>query len=530
MRAFLNTLKFDVVQKCNNKIYFFRQIPIIGKKIPYSLYSKSTAKDIITVFSILLNILFEFIKKSAYVFIMAIVPVIFINEKIYKTTYCKSQSLLIFFSLTFIMGSAVRSKIMNTDNNGFNMITLMRMNPREYYTSQILYRVMSEFVFFQIIMHVLTGSILKSSIILLELAAFRLIFEAVYLLIYDKLSVFIHENNVYLAVIIIGCLAVYAAPFFNIVISPDKYILNPVFFVISIIMGIISFMYIFKYKKYRSIAKYYLNFGKLMEVEKELENVNVSQEIDSIKMDEKTVESSAVKNKTGYDYLNNIFFLRHKKIMKDAVKIRTIIVLVIGVILSLICFFINDAKKDLPDWIMKSMPYFVFIMYAISVTERVCRAMFFNCDRSLLKYGYYKQPGAILLNFKIRLKKIISLNLIPALALCLVIITTFLICRGSISLRILPICVGIIFLSVFFSVHYLFMYYVLQPYTEKMKVKSPTFTAVNTLMYFLCYMCINIKISSVYFTLAIIAGTFIYIVVALILTYKLAPKTFELRK
>ena len=40
--------------------------------------------------------------------------------------------------------------------------------------------------------------------------------------------------------------------------------------------------------------------------------------------------------------------------------------------------------------------------------EEFCKAMFFNCDISLLKYGYYREADAILKNFKIRLRKIID--------------------------------------------------------------------------------------------------------------------------
>ena len=158
--------------------------------------------------------------------------------------------------------------------------------------------------------------------------------------------------------------------------------------------------------------------------------------------------------------------------------------------------------------------------------------MFFNCDKSLLKYGYYKQPGVILSNFSVRLKKILTLNLIPGAVICILLMIIYMICKGAIYAvnAILPNCLGIMFLSVFFSIHHLFMYYVLQPYTEKMDVKSPTFSVVNTVMYFFCYGCMQIKTSSIYFTFGVIVVTFIYVIAALAGVYKFAPKTFKLRK
>ncbi len=46
----------------------------------------------------------------------------------------------------------------------------------------------------------------------------------------------------------------------------------------------------------------------------------------------------------------------------------------------------------------------VFIMYCITSGRNITKALFYNCDYSLLKYGYYRKPEAILKNFRIRLR------------------------------------------------------------------------------------------------------------------------------
>ena len=73
-----------------------------------------------------------------------------------------------------------------------------------------------------------------------------------------------------------------------------------------------------------------------------------------------------------------------------------------------------DLKEKINELIMTYLPYFVFIMYAINRGTGFTRALFVNCDHSLLTYSFYKQPGAILRLFQIRLREIIKINLLPA--------------------------------------------------------------------------------------------------------------------
>ena len=527
---FLNTLKYKYAEGANIAIYFLKRIPVIGKKIPDSLYSHSGAKQVIGIIAFILGILYDFVKKSAYVGLLCIIPCMFMVKKVGVHVNNADIQIFIFFMLTFIIGSFSRAITMQSDKDAFNMIILLRINPQKYYLSQIIYRAVSQVVFFLPVMTIVTGSIVKALLMLIELGAFRFIFEAFFLFVFDKRSILLSENESLIAgVWILGIAVAYGLPFLNINLNSNLYVFNPVFAVISIVFGLISLVYLFRYKKYKIVAKKHLTVQKVMEIETLREEAK-SAEVANIKLED--MDSSRFKNKTGYDYLNSIFFARHKRIMKDAIKWRALIILAVGIVGIVAVILFPNMKKNIADTIIKSMPYFVFIMYVISVTERICKAMFFNCDKSLLKYGYYKQPGVILSNFSVRLKKILTLNLIPGAVISILLMIIYMICKGDIYAvkAILPNCLGIMFLSVFFSIHHLFMYYVLQPYTEKMDVKSPTFSVVNTVMYFFCYGCMQIKTSSIYFTFGVIVVTFIYVIAALAGVYKFAPKTFKLRK
>ena len=84
-------------------------------------------------------------------------------------------------------------------------------------------------------------------------------------------------------------------------------------------------------------------------------------------------------------------------------------------------------------------------------------------------------------------------------------------------------------MSVFFSIHYLIVYYLLQPYTAGTEMKSGTYRIVMALTYVGCYALMNLRLPILVFGVACIAFCVLYSVVASVLIYKYAPRTFRLR-
>ena len=89
--------------------------------------------------------------------------------------------------------------------------------------------------------------------------------------------------------------------------------------------------------------------------------------------------------------------------------------------------------------------------------------------------------------------------------------------------------VSVVALSIFFSVHYLTLYYLLQPYNSGTEIKSGTYQFMTGATYFVCYMTMQVKMSTVIFGIMTIVFCVIYCIAASILVYKLAPKTFRIR-
>ena len=84
-------------------------------------------------------------------------------------------------------------------------------------------------------------------------------------------------------------------------------------------------------------------------------------------------------------------------------------------------------------------------------------------------------------------------------------------------------------MSVFFSVHNLTIYYLLQPYNKSTEIKSGTYTVIMTLTYVVCYGFMNIELPTLYFGLGVVGFSIVYCLVACLLVYKKAPDTFRIR-
>lgn len=166
----------------------------------------------------------------------------------------------------------------------------------------------------------------------------------------------------------------------------------------------------------------------------------------------------------------------------------------------------------------------------MTVADKASRAMFFNCDKDMLHYAYYRNPNMILQNFKARLFRVSLYDLAIAAVVCLAAIGFCLICGTNIfTVDMLLFCLSILLLSILFTTHHLCLYYIFQPYSESLQIKNPFFTVINTAIYMLCFLCLQINVGGFAFTMTVLGFTVVYIAAALILVYRRAPRSFRVK-
>ena len=96
-------------------------------------------------------------------------------------------------------------------------------------------------------------------------------------------------------------------------------------------------------------------------------------------------------------------------------------------------------------------------------------------------------------------------------------------------LNYVVLIVSILCMSLFFSIHYLTIYYLLQPYNAGTELKSGTYRIVLTVTYIICFALMQLRMPIMIFGIMTIVFCVLYSIVASILVYRLAPKTFRLR-
>lgn len=524
---FTKVYQISFAQNINMWIYYIKKLPLLGKHIPETLYKSTNAKTILANIIRVLIFIFGFIKKYLYMFLMVVLPAFCIS----KVTDINISDIKfhIFFFLSFIMGPFMNNKFTSDITKDFYMINLMRINAKKYYLSKMIFSYIEYFIYFVFPMMLLGCTFLQALVITLEFVAFRIIVQGFLLLVSSTKKKPIFTNGLYsILLILIPSIMAYGFHFFGITFKIKELLLYIPSIIVILVLAISSLYYLFKSNKYYLLSKIIIS-------REDTNNINMltsEATFNDVKLDEKKINSKNLKkdkykDKIGMEYLNLKFLERHKKVLINPVKLRVYIIAILSLLAIIVTIFFSEFNNKISEFILSSSGILVFVLYCISIGEKTTRAFFFNCDNSLLRYKFYKEPKVILSNFKSRLKITLMLNSIPAVTLAIGMLLTLIFSRGDI-IRFIPIFISIITLAGFFSIHYLFLYYIIQPYTSQLTIKSPVYKIASFIVYIVSYQCLQVRTKSILFTISIIIITIAYILIAITAIYKYAPKRFKL--
>ncbi len=531
LRALLLPIQVSFALSCNHFIYQLQHLPWVGKKIPNRAYRLSTLKMILSIAAELAVALFGFLGALLTLAVLIIGPMYAMNRNLADTDLFYHFYFFVFF-LAVPLGTNI---IFQTrDMTAYTMVNILNIDQRDFLVSRIIYTLglkTARYMLLLMLGTLLIGISLLESLMLSGYILFAaLIWEAVSLAIFKKFKHNLYDRPGYVILSLILLLAIcYLLRYQGITLKLRLFLNSGYLFSLLLILAAFSLSWLYNFKSYSAVTKNTIRREKLLEMEGLLKNAAFA--------DVNLAEKKLVREKvTGTDHLqgyalfNHLFFARHRRIITKPVRIKVAVVAVLALLTWIFLLLKPEYSGAAREIILAGSPYLLFIMYLLSAGEKFSRALFFNCDRYMLKERYYKDKRAILSNFTLRLKKATSLNLLPAAAVAIFLLGTGTAAGMGIAVVcLLPMIVTVFSLSLFFSTHYLFIYYMLQPYTADLTQKSLLYSAINWLIYLICYGCIHIKTTSLIFTLGVISFTLLYTAAAIILTYKLAPKTFKLR-
>ena len=522
LKAFIASFRLRNTYKTNGIIYSLKSIPLVNKLLPNSLYASHVLKGFANIISIIFELFSIFLGKAIY---MLFIYLAAINMK--ATPMDSFVHILTFFT---IIGGLINNHIFNPTKDKYYAMFIMRMNPKKFTLANYTYFLLKMYIgllIFSLIFGLLSGLDLITCIVIpLFVVIIKICITALSLYIKIKINKIENENkfNVFSWIAVIFLLgATFLPPIFGFAVSESLLVILTVLFIIPTIFAL-RYLYCFKY--YKKIYKYLFNPKKFIIITKE--NINQMQHLAMKK--KITGDYTSTSSKDGYKYFNELFMKRHAKLLTKSAKLITFIIIILFIAAVILLQIFKEANAKANETILTFLPYFLFVMYMINRGKVITQAMFMNCDYSMLNYRFYRQPKSILMLFIERLKYIIIINLFPAMVIAISLPILLYITGGTEQpLNYLLLFISIISMSIFFSVHNIVLYYLLQPYNVNLQMKSATYGIVNFFTYFMCYFAIGKHIPTLIFGTAVSAFCIIYAIIAVMIAYFFAPKTFKLR-
>lgn len=530
LKCFLTTYRIRLSTAVNRWIYYLRKIPLIKHLFPASLYHKTGLKDGLSCIMVLYAVLSELFKKSFYIAVLY--GLVIMNVPPDGPRLAAFLQLFLFFSV--IGGSMNNLMMFQTDELRRMFLKIMRFDSSLYIRTYVY----SEYLMYTVFMlpGMIIAILLFDGNILLAPALLSLALGAHTAIDYLQMKWFEKRHTLPLIkhnikIVFISFLVFIA----GIVLILQGWILQPLVNICYIgFLGIpitaAVFMKINRYPYFSEASQLSINyFNQMISAAGTGDSAFQDVVIRDKDIAEMTSDRNTFANRHGYEYLNALFFHRQKRIFFRPVRNRLLILTALALFIIILGRIIKVSDQAAAS-LNALFPGLVFIMYIMNIGIRATRSLFYNCDASLLQYSFYRRKDAVLKNFAIRLRHLVTYNMIPAAVLCIYLTVGISVLHIPISAADMTISIiTILLLSVLFSVHYLFLYYVFQPFTKDYNEKNPFYTILNNAMYIVCLTVMNLHVEIANFVIYVFLFTITYILIALFCVYRYAPKTFRIK-
>lgn len=524
LQTFKIAFRLKNAYRVNGIVFAFRQIPLIGKLVGVGAYRSRGLKLFAGLLAAIWELITVFAGKLLYFLLM-----ISFAAGLYESADRSAVFLHILFFLT-ILGAFYNTYLFNPTNDKYYAIILMRMDARRYALTDYTYalgKVLIGFLACGLIFGLSAGLPWYVCILIpLFAAGCKLCVAGYGLWDYEKHRKATNENLPEKWIWILGAVllaAAYALPCIQVVMPEWVFIAGCA---AAVAAGAVCWKKAVKFTEYRPM------FQELLRSKREGTSLRQVTAKAVQEQNRKLISenSKIVSGRKGFEFFNELFVKRHQKILwKSSVRIAGIAGLIVAGLAAAVVQ-IPSVSQGLNELLMVFLPYFVFIMYAINRGTSFTQALFMNCDRSMLTYSFFKTPEAIIRLFVLRLREIIKVNLLPGIVIGPGLALLLYLSGGTQEpADYLVIIISILALSIFFSVHYLTIYYLLQPYNGETEMKNGTYRLILWATYLICFVMMQLRVPNFLFGILCTAFCVVYCIVACILVYRFAGRTFRLR-
>lgn len=450
-----------------------------------------------------LNIAIELVKKILFVFLFMKVPqMLFMKFMDAQDVGFGLENCFVYFALVLcgICGSVVRSEIFNDAHTEITKDITNGRDAKIYFRKYLMNRWILDFCGFWLAFSIWGMNIFKAFYLAIVILFSRFAGEMINILIFrvtGKAFADIRGANVF--VMLASLICSYFIPFIRgYVLAAYDFVFSTVWLPVILVSGSVFLYYVWNYKGYAKVLKMLSSDNS-----EETAGFTLKESFDEKDEISDEIVDKLVKEGDDYKILSKLFVNRNYKIMLGGIITR---VLIITGVLAVAIVAASMGHNDIVYKVISySMPLIAFIMYVMSRGRLTCKEIYNDCDAYLIRSDYFKNKNKLFSNYLMRLALVTFIDIIPAAYLSIVyMIAGILAGREESASTIAAVCVGIIVLSILFSNYNVFMYYICMPFGKNGEETRGrvVYNFVNIFMYVLCYACIFIQTTSLFFTLA----------------------------
>ncbi len=512
------------IMQANLLIHILYKLPLIKEIMPVHLKKLDFIKKIFGFIAVIFDVLLKLVTTNIalYITIWWIPTKLF---ELFDSKYSTPYALIIFLVITCILPALTQSQMFKLGRDDHMFLEYLRMSPSTYYKYKLVRLLIKNVLFtlptltfvFKDIQMVIALFVIKLMITLLG--------HAFYTKLYDMNKSFpkIFVRSIFSAVITVTCVIALINIPASILTININYLL--IVSVISIPVSLISFKFLYNYKKYLSIARKFVNSES---TSLQVTMINVA-ETDTA-LEETSVEENKLflkkhKEKKGMDYLNKAYLDRHNTQIKRFYRQRVIAIFVISLVLA---FLVKKQSWTVDmSMIMSKSSWLLVLMSLVSFAKSYTELYYYHCDRFFINNKMFSKKETVFNGFKFRLSFLVKQSLKICLAFGIAICGFLYLSQVSVNVtEITSMYLAISCLFLFTELMQLIIYYLVQPYTDNPNIKKPSYRVMSWVQNVSLLLLVLLKSDLSSAVLLIAALTSSATIVGIILVKTFSHKTF----
>ena len=576
LRTLSHVFKMRGIVGYNGLVYALKRLPLIGKIIPDRLYATKELKAVYLVYRILKESFLMFIGKILGLgIIYAAAMVLKSVYRNYEYAQGMSDSILysniaLFLFLAYsLAGTLLNTNMFRCTTEKEYMVFMLRMDAKKLNDALFVYDLAKLVIGYLLagIVAIICGAPVFVWLGFPLLAVFIKLFAAGALAFFYEIK---HKHNRSMKrnigfYTVKLSIAMISAPLLFIVLMNGGLISFNILIMISALLVIFGIWGYFKLKMLDPFLHRKALQDNIVRIEaaeykrRSKDNTRSFKKIKAV--------GNVSSSKKGFEYLNALFVRRHRGMLYVKPLIFTLTVAAItGLYIysnireyyvrfgsdNCLNMVLNNLKNllmmkryddnllpfDKEDTFMLflrwlSERHLLALLIPISLSDNTFKstqAMYINCDNSLMTLSFFKQPKKILELFDIRLRQMFKINMIPAIAYGVVADLILFYSGGADHPLYFTATIFVsLLLCLLYSMTDLLLYYLFQPFTTTVNVKSGAYMIFSVVKWIFYSMVFWIPCRSDILALILIVIDYLYIIAARKLVYRYAPRTWRIK-